>query len=134
MTSRESDMGIVSRASTGAAEVKTARAARRRRPSTFWRVRDDIPRRLELLLICVSIVTPLVLWTVLDLINAFNPIFLPSPIETVRAGYDLIKAGDLTRDTSASVSRVFIGFGISVLISIPLGLAMGSFRSMRALF
>src|SRR5688572_1547418 len=133
MTSRESDMSIVSRGST-AVGLNSTRAGRRAKPTTFWRVRDEIPKRLETILICVSIVTPLILWTVLDAINAFNPIFLPSPIETAKAGYDLATAGDLSRDTSASVSRVFIGFGLSVLISVPLGLGMGTFRSIRALF
>nr|ART39627.1 J195 [uncultured bacterium] len=126
-------MGIVSRAST-AAGVGSTRAGRRRKPSTFWRVRDEIPRRLEVILIAVSIVTPLALWALLHELHAFNPIFLPSPVETAKAGWDLARAGDLSRDTSASVSRVFIGFGISLLISIPLGLGMGSFRSIRALF
>ncbi len=47
---------------------------------------------------------------------------------------ELIADGLIQGDAWASVRRITIGFGISVLIAIPLGLAMGTFKSMEALF
>jgi NitT/TauT family transport system permease protein len=46
----------------------------------------------------------------------------------------MISSGQLEGHTWASVRRVAIGFGIALLISIPLGLAMGTFKSIEALF
>jgi len=77
---------------------------------------------------------PLIAWSLLYASHAVNPIFLPSPVAAAQAGYELLISGELLNDTSASVQRVFLGFGLAVLISVPLGLAMGAFRSIRALF
>ena len=107
---------------------------RRPRRSTFWRVRDEIPRRLELALTLLSAVTPLLLWTLLSLTGAVSPIFLPSPATVLTAAWEMITNGVLLDDAIASTGRVAAGFGIAVVISVPLGLAMGSFRSIRALF
>ncbi len=107
---------------------------RRRKRSVFWRVRDDIPRRLELGLMLASALMPMLAWTLLYITGAVNPIFLPSPISVVKAGWEMLGSGVLLGDTWASSQRVLIGFGIAVLISVPLGLAMGAFRSIRALF
>jgi NitT/TauT family transport system permease protein len=63
-----------------------------------------------------------------------DSIFLPSPAETAEAAYDMLINGQLLDDTRASAQRVAIGFSLSLLIALPLGLAMGTFRSMRALF
>lgn len=132
MTSRESEIRLGTAVAAPANGV--ARARRHRRPSTFWRVRDEIPRRLELALMAGSCLAPLLVWTLLDAFDAVNPIFLPSPLRTASAAYELLASGILLNDTAASTERVFIGFGIAVLISVPLGLAMGTFRSIRALF
>lgn len=133
MTTQESDLGRIP-APAIAAPAEPPRPAARRRQPVFWRVRDEIPRRLELTLIAVSVLTPLVLWTMLSATNAVNPIYLPSPAAVAGAAVDMVTSGELPRDTWSSSQRVAIGFGISILISVPLGLAMGAFRGIRALF
>jgi NitT/TauT family transport system permease protein len=111
-----------------------SRRRRRRRPPTFWRVRDEIPRRLELALMVASVFMPLLIWQALVLSQTVNPTFLPSPAATAQAAYDMVNDGQLVDDTIASTRRVGIGFALSLLIAIPLGLAMGTFSSIRALF
>jgi NitT/TauT family transport system permease protein len=111
-----------------------ARRRRRRRPPVFWRVRDEIPRHLEVALIATSVLAPLLIWQFLVSTTLVDPLFLPSPLSTARAAYEMTTDGQLLDDTFASTRRVGIGFAISLLIAIPLGLAMGTFRSMRALF
>ena len=85
-------------------------------------------------LVAVSLSLPLLVWTLLELSGTVNPIFLPSPVTVAQTGYDMLVSGVLLNDAKASITRVFIGFGIALVVSIPLGLAMGTFRSMRALF
>jgi NitT/TauT family transport system permease protein len=106
-----------------------------RPPATgFLRLREDIPDRLRRPLVVGSIVAPLVLWFVLSATHAVKPLFLPSPGAVVQAGWDLATSGVLWSDTSATLTRIGISFALVVLVSVPLGLAMGSFASLRALF
>lgn len=105
-----------------------------RRPSRFWRIRDDIPGRLRIALTLVSLVAPLTLWTVLVATNAVADNILPSPLKVIDAMQELISNGLIQNDAWISVRRITIGFGLSMLISVPLGLAMGTFKSIEALF
>jgi NitT/TauT family transport system permease protein len=107
---------------------------RRRRPSTFWRLREEIPASLRWALIAISLATPLVIWSILRATDQVSEIFLPSPITVVDAAWEMITDGSLHSDAWASLQRVAIGFGLAVLVSVPLGLAMGTFRSIRSLF
>ncbi|MGH2588903.1 MAG: ABC transporter permease [Dehalococcoidia bacterium] len=136
MTSQESDLSLLPAPGIIAASPTAAPrpATRRRRQPAFWRVREEIPRRLELALVLISVLTPLAIWTLLSLTHAVNPIYLPSPTAVATAAYDMLTSGELPRDAWTSAQRVAIGFGIAILISVPLGLAMGTFRSIRALF
>ena len=83
-------------------------------PSTFWRIREEIPTTLRIPLVAISLVLPLLLWILLDASGRFSEVFLPSPIETLAAARDMISSGDLANDTRASVQRVAIGFGIAL--------------------
>ena len=107
---------------------------RKRRGSTFWRVREEIPRSLELPLIGVSLALPLILWSAIYYSGTVSPFALPSPVGTGEAAYNMLSSGILVADAWDSVRRVAIGFGLSLAIAVPLGLAMGTFRSIRALF
>lgn len=105
-----------------------------RRPSALWRIREDLPRQWMLGLAVVSILVPTLAWALLVATNAVDPIFLPSPTRVVTAAIEMVNSGTLQHDAWASVRRVGIGFGIAVAISVPLGLAIGSFRSVSGLF
>jgi NitT/TauT family transport system permease protein len=110
------------------------RPRKRHKRSTLWRIRDDIPRKIELPLMALSLALPLLIWTLVYLSGKVNDIFLPSPWQSARAGYDMFASGNLLNDTRASSQRVFLGFGIGLLFAVPIGLGMGTFRSVRALF
>lgn len=63
-----------------------------------------------------------------------NPRFLPSPDRVVAALVRLWQQGLLLSDTFASFGRVSLGFILAAAIATPLGIAMGAFASIRALF
>jgi NitT/TauT family transport system permease protein len=111
-----------------------ARQRKRRKRSTFWRVREDIPRPLELILIAISLASPLVIWSAMYASGHFSLFAVPSPIGTAETGYRMLIDGPLLSDAQTSTQRVAFGFGLSLLIAIPLGLSMGTFTSIRALF
>jgi ABC-type nitrate/sulfonate/bicarbonate transport system permease component len=61
------------------------------------------------------------------------PTILPSPGE-VMAGWDsLVHERHLYKSILATLKRVFTGFGLAVLIGVPLGMAAGAWRPLAAL-
>src|SRR5262245_12193069 len=136
MLAKKPEVGLSAASAVAEASAIVAALVRPRRGKrpVFWRIRDGIPRGLELVLLLASAVAPLLIWTALRLSGSVSPIFLPGPMDVLTAGRDMLASGELVKDTIASTERVFAGFGLAVLISVPLGLAMGSFRSIRALF
>ncbi|APB34307.1 binding-protein-dependent transport systems inner membrane component [Gloeomargarita lithophora Alchichica-D10] len=103
------------------------------RPSVFWRIAEDIPPRLYWRLVTLSVLLPLAVWWLVTGLKVVDPTFLPAPAQVMTAAMRLGRSGELWRDTVASVGRVGLGFGLSALVAIPVGLLMGSFRSLRAL-
>jgi len=60
------------------------------------------------------------------------PTILPSPAEVV-AGWDsLLNERHLVKSILATLKRVFMGFGLAVLIGVPLGMAAGAWRPIGA--
>ena len=61
----------------------------------------------------------------------YDEIFLPSPAETWAAIRELVSNGTLWADIAASVSRVLKGWGLEVVIAVPIGLVVGHFKPFR---
>lgn len=102
-------------------------------PSVFWRLAEDIPQPLNWTLMGISIGLPLILWWGVTTFGSIDPKFLPSPSAVIIAAQRLWETGELQQDTIASLWRVGVGFSLSAAIAIPVGVLMGSFRSIRAL-
>jgi NitT/TauT family transport system permease protein len=103
------------------------------RPTVFWRLAEDIPQPLRTGLMIASITLPVLLWWIVTTFGNIDSRFLPSPSMVLAAFGRLWASGDLLKDTVASLSRVGTGFSLAVLASIPVGVLMGSFASIRAL-
>lgn len=103
------------------------------RPTVFWRLAEDIPRPLNTTLMVSSIAIPLFLWWLVTTFGAIDPKFLPSPAQVMDAFGRLWSTRELLKDTVASLWRVGVGFLLAALLSIPVGVLMGSFPSIRAL-
>jgi len=106
--------------------------AKPRRP-IFWRVRADIPRRLYYAMVVLSIAIPLLLWAVMTYGKLVNPLFVPTPTQVLSHGLEMLKNGQLVSDTLASLSRIALGFLFSAILGVPIGLLIGSFKSMEGL-
>ncbi|MEP7348138.1 MAG: ABC transporter permease subunit, partial [Gemmatimonadaceae bacterium] len=64
--------------------------------------------------------------------RVISPAVFPSPMEVVRGFPSLVKDRNLIGGIAASLNRVFLGFGLSLLIAVPLGIVAGSFRIVGA--
>jgi NitT/TauT family transport system permease protein len=102
-------------------------------PTVFWRLAEDIPKPLNTALIVTSIALPLLLWWLVTTFGNIDPKFLPSPAKVLEAFGRLWSTRELLKDTVASLWRVGVGFLLAALLSIPVGVLMGSFASIRAL-
>ena len=104
------------------------------RPPRIWSLRAPIPRGWKIGLIVASVLVPLIAWTVASASGSVPAQFLPSPAAVWQAGLDMARSGTLATDTWASVQRILIGFGLAIVVSVPLGVLMGGFAAGQALF
>lgn len=103
-------------------------------PTVFWQLIDDIPQPLRIGLIVTSMAVPLILWWLVTTFGDIDAKFLPSPSDVLAAFARLWGTRELLKDTVASLYRVIVGFVLAVSVSVPLGVLMGSFPSIGALF
>jgi len=61
-------------------------------------------------------------------------LFLPSPLKVLTTLVSLFTEQDLLADIEISLARVGGGFLLGAVVAIPLGLLMGSFKTIQALF
>lgn len=106
---------------------------KRLKPRTFWRMGEPISARLDWGLRILSIVVPFVLWWGLSTSGVVNPKFLPSPVDVVNAFGRLWAKGVFFEDLNASLMRVGAGFLLAAVVSVPFGIAMGAFATVRSL-
>jgi NitT/TauT family transport system permease protein len=109
------------------------KAAKTLEPTVFWRIAEDVPKSLSWLLVGLSVLVPFCIWWLVSALGVVNPRFLPGPVKVTEAITNLWSRGLLLADMQASLFRVAVGFGLAGIISIPIGIAMGAFASIRAL-
>lgn len=61
-----------------------------------------------------------------------SPAVLPSPVEVVESFPSLLNERDLLASIAASMRRVLIGFGLAIVVGVPLGILAGSWRLFEA--
>ena len=104
------------------------------KPNWFWNINQDISSTLFWTSAIFSLVFPLAIWFLVSQFSGVDSIFLPSPIEVVEAVKNLWSKGYLITDAKFSFLRVTAGFLLSAIVAVPLGILMGTFASIRALF
>ncbi len=125
-------MGSVSRSESTAAATRAAAAslARQSRGPAAWLARRNFERIL-------SILSPLILlgiWELAARTQRIDVRFFPAPSVIVQSATTLVKSGVLWSDVSITVTRIAVGFTIGAVPGIILGLAMGLFGPVRAVF
>ncbi|KJY18931.1 ABC transporter permease [Streptomyces sp. WM6373] len=91
-------------------------------------------RRLRALALrSAAILALLALWETAPRLGLADPTFLPPVSEVAVAWWELLRDGQLGQHTWASLVRSFGGFGIAVLVAVPLGLLIGWYRPVAAL-
>jgi len=113
--------------------TESSTAAQSLKPTVFWRIAEDIPQRLKWALMVMSVLLPFLLWWAIASTGWINDKFLPTPAMVTTSLVNLWQEGYLLSDTLASFLRVSAGFLLAALVSIPMGIGMGAFPSVRSL-
>lgn len=77
-------------------------------------------------------------WAAFSFANArylklFNVALMPSPLDVLRTGIELVQSGELQRDILASLARVMQGFAVAAVAGVTLGMAVGRSRLLEHL-
>jgi NitT/TauT family transport system permease protein len=114
----------------GRASTPAPLLGRRRR----LRLYEPIPRRTYLALALLSLSLVFALWAGLSYSGAVENLFLPTPTQVWQAAVTESNTGILWPDIGASVWRIILGFTISSVVAVPVGLLMGSYKAFEAGF
>jgi NitT/TauT family transport system permease protein len=71
-------------------------------------------------------------WFVATAAGLIRPLFLPSPAQVLNRLSELWASGQLFADAGISVYRITIGFLISTIIALPVGVLIGCYRGWEA--
>lgn len=79
-----------------------------------------------------SIVTLLGIWALFGAL--FPSMLVPSITETFTMLWGITVSGEVWKHMAATLGRVFIGFGLAMVISIPVGILMGTMKIFESFF
>lgn len=80
----------------------------------------------------IVIAAALALWAAMSATGAFPPSAFPSPMKVVGGFSEEIRSGRLLDDIVISLFRVGLGFGLAVVLAVPLGLTLAHRPASRA--
>jgi len=87
-------------------------------------------RFLPLLVLIIA----LLIWTGIAVLRVFPDSVFPSPLDVAKGFIEELRTGRLLDDIVASLFRVTTGFGLAVLLGVPVGLWLGNHARARAAF
>jgi ABC-type nitrate/sulfonate/bicarbonate transport system permease component len=106
--------------------------------SSFLTIRGRVGRVPAILLGAVPIVVMFVFWWLFTAgepeERRIAPTILPNPVEVTESIPELLQGRDLPHHVWASIRRVGLSFIFALLVALPLGILMGSFGNISAIF
>jgi len=72
-----------------------------------------------------SLVTLVLLWELVTGTGWVQPLFLPSPLDVLGTGFEMLRSGELVGHVITSLRRIVLGFGLGALLGVAVGLAVG---------
>jgi len=88
----------------------------------------------SLLAFGVFLLAIFLIWELFATLGSFNRLLFPSIINIFSRLGRMIASGELAIETVATLSRMFLGYGVAIAVGVPLGLWMGRSRLAEDLF
>lgn len=104
-----------------------------RRPR-LWVIRGHLPSGQYWFLAVLGLLVPLACWWLVSSSGVLDKVFMPGPMDVLERIYTWFKEDDLVDDAAISIYRVTAGFLLSAVIALPLGLYIGTYRPVQAVF
>jgi NitT/TauT family transport system permease protein len=98
----------------------------------YLKPQEAIPREIYLAAMLITVALLLALWAALTYGGLVSALFLPSPTAVVDALIKMIANGSLWGHIQASLLVILVGWALAVLVAVPVGIVMGSFRLFEA--
>lgn len=100
--------------------------------NTIFRIRANMTKSSKNVISILFFVALLLVWIIICSLNLIDDKFLPAPWTVLKDIVDSTKDGTLIGDVKISVYRVLTGFGLAVLLGVPLGIMCGCFTWFQA--
>jgi ABC-type nitrate/sulfonate/bicarbonate transport system permease component len=104
--------------------------------SALFALRASPPRAVRYLLGAGGLALLLLVWWMVTMgpveTRFVSPVVLPSPAEVFGSFPSLLNDRALVQSIAATLKRVLLGFGLAILVGVPLGIAAGSWRVLEA--
>ena len=96
------------------------------------KIRKGISKKNYIVFAIVAFLGVIALWTLASAAGFVKEIFLPNPLKVLAYFGQSLKDGSLWENTKISVYRITLGFVYAMILGIPLGILMGSFKKIEA--
>jgi NitT/TauT family transport system permease protein len=103
-------------------------------PVRLWAVRGQLTGRHYWIFAISGLLLPLAAWWVASSSGLMDKVFLPSPPDVLDRIIKWFAHDNLPRDIWISTYRVSAGWCLSAVFALPLGLLIGTYRPVQALF
>lgn len=134
MVERDTTVPAATPCAAGTASATTGKG-RGRRQSTLFGLRRELPVASKTVLTLAGVAAVVGIWGLASTAFSTGTSFsVPTIAATWNALTEMWRDGTLWLDFSASLRRVSIGYGISLLIGVGLGVLIGSFVSAETFF
>jgi NitT/TauT family transport system permease protein len=105
----------------------------RRKQSSLFRLTATISRGQFVGISIAVFATLFAAWWLATFWGEVSPLFLPSPGQVWARLWGLAQSGQLWQDASISIWRITVGFLISTVIALPIGVLIGCYKSWEAI-
>lgn len=96
-----------------------------------FRLRKEISQKRYVVSAIITFIVIFAAWMLLCVSGSVKELFLPSPAKVVNDIIQCAKDGSLWVNMGYSIFRITMGFIISTLIGVPLGILAGSFNALK---
>lgn len=107
---------------------------KKKRKLTYFQPQKPISKSLYVKLTLSSFIILIGLWSLLTYTKVVDPLFLPTPTSIITSGITLFTQFNFINDIVVTLYRVLVGFGIALLIGVPLGIFMGTYKVVEGFF
>ncbi|MDU4658748.1 MAG: ABC transporter permease, partial [Clostridium butyricum] len=94
----------------------------------------DISKKSYVILGITGFASVLIIWSLLTYTGVVDKLFLPTPTDTLKAALTMFSELGFFKDIMSTISIVMIGFVVSAIVAVPLGILIGTYKPFEAFF